>query len=501
MKARTLPSVLLAALFAAHGMADPAETSRDIRLPLNDSHWKNVQSYIEPVPDADYRHASAAAYEAFRDLKFGIRVHWGLYSIWNYTTESWPFLKEPDPRRAEYERLYRTWNPQGFNADEWMDLFQSAGARFFTFTTKHHDGFSMFDTHTRVHERVDWDTRRIEPCDLAYSIMETPFHRDVVRELTDAAHARGIKIDLYFSLPDWYDVDFRPYNYHPVQIPDLAEFAPNEVGKLRSKFGRQTPLMAPDPTPAEMDRMMARVRGQLTELLTQYGKIDMIGLDQWLGPKVWPQLKGIIKDLRKIQPDVMFRARGIGNYGDYFTPERFIPATKEETGMPWFVIYPLARGFSYDPDPSEYKGARWIVHSLADIIAKGGNLEVGIGPDASGRFHPVAIQQLHEAGAWIKDHAEAIYSTRPRPGTLWKEGDNIRYTRSKDGRTIYAFLLDWPGRRLTLRTVQMGPHSTATLLGRAGTLPFQTDGSGVTIDLGSDAPPSPSLAYVVRIDR
>ena len=105
--------------------------------------------------------------------------------------------------------------------------------------------------------------------------------------------------------------------------------------------------MSPDPTPAEEIRMLERHRTQLTELLTNYGKIDMMCLDMWLGGKVWPQMRETMLELRKIQPDVMFRARGIGNYGDYYTPEGFVPGSKENTDMPWFVIYPLGRGFSY----------------------------------------------------------------------------------------------------------------------------------------------------------
>jgi alpha-L-fucosidase len=480
-----------------------SDEGRDIRLPAGETHLRQVASYVEAVPDADYRHASSAAYEAFRDLKFGVRVHWGLYSIWGFKKESWPFLMLDDPKREEYQRLSASWNPSGFDAEAWMRLFEGAGARFFTFTTKHHDGFSLFDTRTRVRRRVNWsgpDGRALEDCDLAYSIMETPFHRDVVGELTAAAHAHGLKIDLYFSLPDWYDADFRPYNFHPVQIPDAAAWAPNEVGKLRPKFGSQAPFLAPDPTPAEINRMMGRLHDQLVELLTHYGRIDMIGLDQWLGPKVWPQLKATVKELRRIQPDVMLRARGIGNYGDYFTPERYVPTGKENTGMPWFVIYPLGQGFSYDSDADDYKGARWIVDTLADTIAKGGNLEIGVGPDGQGRFHPAAIQQMLEAGAWIRAHGKAIYGTRARPGALWREGRNVRFTRSKDGRTVYAFLLQRPGRELSLSTVGMGATTRVSILG-GRQLAARAAGSGMTIDLGGEQPPAPELATVVEIDE
>ena len=138
----------------------------------------------------------------------------------------------------------------------------------FAFTAKHHEGFSMFDTQTRVKRRVNWTAPggpALEDCDLAYSIMETPFHRDVVKELCDAAHKHGVKIDLYFSNPDWYDADFRPYGYHPVTIPD-ATAHPDLYGHAPITERRGAIYtIAPDPTPDEEARMNARHRQQLTE--------------------------------------------------------------------------------------------------------------------------------------------------------------------------------------------------------------------------------------------
>jgi alpha-L-fucosidase len=284
--------------------------------------------------------------------------------------------------------------------------------------------------------------------------MDTPFHRDVVKELCDAAHRHGIAIDLYFSNPDWYDADFRPYGYHPVSVANQPPM-PSDMGQN----GPNNLHNAPDPTPEEKARMIARHRQQLTELLSNYGKIDMICLDNWLGQDVWPQTRETLMALRKIQPDVMFRARGIGNYGDYYTPEGFTPGGKANTDMPWFEIFPLGSSFSYEADASKYKGGGWIVKTLVDIVAKGGNFMVGIGPDANGRFHPQAIENLQEAGAWLKVNGEGIYATRPREGDLWKEGNDIRFTQTKDHRTVYAFSLKWPGTTLTLKSIQPQPGS------------------------------------------
>ncbi|MFT3705573.1 MAG: alpha-L-fucosidase [Agriterribacter sp.] len=292
--------------------------------------------------------------------------------------------------------------------------------------------------------------------------METPFKRDVVKELCDAAHTHNIKIDLYFSHPDWYDADFRPYNYHPLQTED-AKNNPTKYGDENMFKDSKTKIMSPEPTAEERQRMIARHREQIKELLSNYGKIDMMCLDQWFGSDVWPDLKQTIKMARAIQPDVMFRCRGIGNYGDYYTPEGFVPGSKENTNMPWMVIYPLASSFSYDKDAANYKGTKWIIDNLVDAVAKGGNFMVGIGPDGNGKFHPKAVEQLEEAGDWLKVNGEGIYATRAVE--KWKEGKNLRFTTTKDKKYRYAFTLVWPGKQMLITTVKPRKGSEVYMLG------------------------------------
>jgi alpha-L-fucosidase len=492
-------------------LASPARPADDeIRLPSTDAHFAPVRDYVEAVPEADYSHAPPAAVEAFKDIKYGVRIHWGLYSARFAGGESWPFLDLPFEAKQDYQSAYKTWNPTGFDAEQWMKLFRENGLRMFAFTSKHHDGFSMFDTRTRVTRRVNWTAAggpRLEKCSLAYSIAETPFGRDVVGELCAAARRHGIRIDLYFSHPDWYDADFRPYGFSPITAPGATK-RPELYGRAAvTQRARDFFFTAPDPTAAEEARMMARHRGQLVELLTRYGRIDMLCLDMWLGARVWPQLRDTIKLIRTLQPGVMLRARGIGNYGDYYTPEGFVPGSKENTGMPWFVIYPLGRSFSYEPDPARHKGGGWIIRNLVDAVAKGGGFMVGIGPDSEGRFHPAAIANLREAGAWLAVNGEAIYDTRPRDADLWREGDHILFTRSKDDRRVYAITDEWPGTALTLRTVRAEEGSAVTLLGRPEPLEWTQDVRGLSIRLPAPLadparrPSGPAWAFRIHTSR
>ncbi len=442
-----------------------------VKLPATDVHYRRVKPYIEDTPNPDYRQASDAARAAFRQMKYGVRIHWGVYAMLDYgCNASWPLVRADsghpmlnNEQRQAYQEFYRRFNPTNFNADGWMDLFQTNGIKVVAFTTKHHDGFSMFDTHTHVARRVNWTAPggpKIEECDLAYSIMESPYHQDIVKQVTDAAHRHNLKIDLYFSHPDWYDADFRPFADHP--LPDRVD---------RSQH------------PDQWNHFVMRHRQQLTELLTQYGKIDLMCLDQYFDATAWLDLRETMKIIRRIQPDVMFRCRGIGNYGDYYTPEGFVPGAKENTDMPWMVIYPLAAGgvWSYEPDASKYKDGAWIVTNLVDTVAKGGNFMVGVGPDATGLFHPKAIAALQYAGAWLRTNGEAIFNTHPLPGTGWKEGDNLRFTQSDSGPAIYAIAMHWPGDELALGSVKLPPGSRVTMLGDGNALSWHADAARGTV--------------------
>jgi alpha-L-fucosidase len=191
----------------------------------------------------------------------------------------------------------------------------------------------------------------------------------------------------------------------------------------------------------------------------------------------------LLIDVRKIQPDVIFRARGVGNYADYMTPEDIIPGGPDASSFPWFVIHRLSRYFAFDPDGSEYKSGEWIVRMLIDVVAKGGNLMVSYGPDANGNFHPKAIEALEDAGAWLKVNGEGIFGTRPRDGDTWREGAEIFLTRSKDRRFVYAFITHLHGSMIRLHTVNPRPRSIIRMLGVDRPLTWSQEGNQLTINL------------------
>lgn len=420
------------------------------RKPKGTWEHQDVVAYVESIPDADYERASQKAYDAFRDIKFAVRIHWGPYSMTDLAHESWPFLAMSHEDKQAYQQLYHSFNPKGFDSERWMELFKKSGIQCFAFTTKHHDGFSMYHTKTKVKKRVNWTAEggpAIEDCDLHYSVEETPFGRDIVKELCDSARRHGIKIDLYYSHPDWYDADFRPYAYSPMLTTDLEDqAAPHELepDNFYYQHGKQRDVF-PAADKEARRRMMTRHREQLLELVQNYGEIDMVCLDQWLGHEVWPELRQTLKAVRKAAPDVMLRARGIGNYGDYHTPEGVVPGSPENTNMPWMCIYPLGSTFSYDSSAEHYKGTGWMIKNLIDCVAKGGGFMVGIGPDANGCFHPEAERQLLETGKWLEVNGEAIYGAGAREGRLYRDGNKlVRYTCGKDGKTLYACMLERP---------------------------------------------------------
>ncbi len=399
-------------------MAQPDADGRIITGRVGSNYWNK---FMENADLSDYHHASPEAVEAFKDMKFGLRIHWGIYSF-VHGQESWviPKVFKNEPEIMEwYHNLYQGWYPDAFDANKWMQMAKDWGFTFFVFTTKHHEGFSLYDTKYKITNKLAFvgpDKGEIVPFGKYYSVMETPFKRDITREIVDAGRKKGLKIGLYYSNPDWFDADFR------FRKPDADQ------------------SFTPEKNPEEFARFRERHAGQIKELLSNYGKIDMLSLDLNMPEICWPHMQQTARMSRELQPDVMIRWRGIGNYGDYQTPENVIPGDADLGTMPWQVIHTLSKRdiFSYEPDETQLRDGKWIIETLVDIVAKGGNFMVGVGPDIRGNWHPKVIEALNFSGNWLKTYGEAIYGTRPCE--VYGEGPVKEHEKASDKQNREEYL-------------------------------------------------------------
>lgn len=414
--------------------------------------------------DPDFKHASPDAYEAWRDRKFGMRIHWGVYSVLGLDA-SWPTYKASDEFHRIYNTLWQVFNPTDFDAEQWADLAERSGFKYFVFTAKHCDGFSMYDTNTKVKafRRAPKTSGHvpgvgeIEECRIHYSIMDGPFKRDITKEVIDAFGKRGMGIGLYYTNSDWFDWDARWESRHQNYDPEYTK----------------------ESDPEGYARAVARQREQLRELSTKYGPVDQFGFDCGWPKELWPDMVDIIKMVRKLQPNALFRHRGLGPYGDYQTPEHWTPTSGDDTRLnkPWQAIEMLGTRWAYQPN-DQYKSKEWILGTLIDCCAKGGNFMVGISPTASGTFPQETIDRLLWVGKWLEVNGEGIYGTRP--WEHYKE-ENTLFTRSKDNKYVYAVSQKWPGNTFRSKLLRAKPESKIYMLGFDSPLKWRQNGNELVI--------------------
>ncbi|MEX2680749.1 MAG: alpha-L-fucosidase [Candidatus Sigynarchaeota archaeon] len=422
--------------------------------------------------DKDYQFCSDAGREKFLDMKVGLMVHFGLYT-WLGVTESWSAYAREAPSWFfdVYYTLWQVWNPVLFDAEEWAQLVKRAGFQFIQVTAKHCEGFALWDTKAKVRvpkrigSKAQWAVYPQEEKEvyINYSVMDTPFKRDIIKELSQAFRKHELGFGLYYSHWDWEDPNFRWDEGNRCFDPAYNE----------------------KDNPEEWKAMIERERTHLTELFSNYGPIDQVFFDTtWFG-LAWPEFKKMIKDLRKLQPDCMFSDRGLGPYGDFTSPERWIPtgagsADPRVRNRIWQVCDPIGTHWSYVPD-EVYKSKETLLHNLIDIVAKGGTLVFDQGPMPSGRFPQEAIDLLETIGRWLKVNGEAIYATRPYK--TYKEGDNVYYTRSKDNKHVYAIHIGWPFPRVVLKNVVAKEGSEIFLLGIAEPVPWHEEKDALVIEV------------------
>ncbi len=401
----------------------------------------------------------------WQDQKFGVLMHWGLYSVpgivesWSICSEDEDWIpRNPNMTYGDYKKWY--WglkdqlNPVKFNPDEWADLMKKAGMKYMIFTTKHHDGFCMYDT-----KYTD------------FSIAHGPFadnpRMNIAKEVFDAYRKKDFMIGCYFSKPDWhsqwfwnsyYDTPNRRINYKKKQHPDWWQ--------NYRKF----------------------TQNQLNELTTDYGNIDILWLDGgWItGEEVG--LDTVLVEARKRNPGMLSVDRTIrGKNENYQTPERGIPATQQN--IPWESNIPLSNDWGWTPN-APFKSSEKVIALLSEIVAKGGCFVLGVGPKYDGTIEPAVAERLLKIGKWLDTNGEAIYSTVTTPhyndGKVW-------FTANKDGKTLYAIYTPEDGEQLpqTITWTVNNPKGKVVLLQTGKKVKCTKKGDNITVTVPKDAANEP----------
>jgi len=437
--------------------------------------------------------------DAWQDLKFGLFMHWGLYSQWGIEA-SWSLCSEDmgwNPRqkgrfqnyehyKEDYRNLRRAFNPTEFNPARWARAAKAAGMRYVVLTTKHHDGFCMFDTETT---------------DFKITSAECPFHADpranITKQTFDAFRAEGFMVGAYFSKADWNCEDYwwpyfatpdRHVNYDPAKYP--------ERWKRFKKFTFR----------------------QIEELMTGVGAVDILWLDggwvrpisnipkrfeDWARKDDWNQdidVEKISRMARGHQPGLIIVDRTVaGKFENYVTPEGRVP--DEPIGVPWEACMTMSTGqWAFAPG-QDFLPARRLIHTLVDIVSKGGNLLLNIGPSPQGEWPDTAYKRLEEIGAWMSVNGEAIYETEfVAP---FQDG-KVRVTRKSASEAVYAiYLADEhevrPPERIRLTTVRPKAGAVVTMLGVEGELKWETSDTGCTIEIPAPVRNKPPCEYAWTI--
>lgn len=343
----------------------------------------------------------------FKEAKLGIFLHWGIYAV-EGTIESWPFYNE-ELSYEQYMKQADKFTADRYDPKAWAKLFKRAGARYAVMTSKHHDGFALFDT--------KWSELN--------AVKMSPAGRDLVGPYCDALRDEDLKVGIYFSHLDWSHPDYasvtqRESNGHP----DLSN---NRYG-----FSQKSDFEA-------WERYIQFHRGQLKELSMNYGPIDLLWFDgDWdRGDEYW-RMKQLSDELHSYNPNIVLNERMKG-HGDFMTPEQGVPIIAPEG--PWEFCMTINDSWGHRESDTNFKSVRQIIRTFAECIGMGGNLLLGFGPRADGSIDERHERVLLELGEWISKHEEAVYSTTRGlpPGHVYGAT-----TLSEDHCVLYVFLFDRP---------------------------------------------------------
>ncbi len=421
--------------------------------------------------------------------KFGLFLHWGLYSQaageWNghrYKGNE-HFMIYEKLSLKEYARLADDFNPQQFNAEQWVLAAKNAGMKYIVITTKHHDGFAMYNS----------------PCNEYNIVKKTPFKRDPLKELAEACKKHAMKLGFYYSLGrDWQDPDV------PTNWP--------------TRGGRSNVVDYPDEDAKDISKYFERkVKPQIKELLTQYGPVAVLWFDT---PELITknQSDELLQMIRGLQPDCIVNNR-IGNgLGDYKVSEQQIASVKNT--QPWESCITLSKGWGYNKYDTAFKSPELVIRQLVEVVSKGGNLLLNVGPTGQGVFPAPAVERLKSIGEWMKINKEAIYNTTPwvitsenvSDATLSNvvvhdaEGDvtskvilpDIYFTAN--GKTIYAIARSWKESVIAVQSLAKGKYGVQSveLLGTKKKIEWKQTNEALMVMMPAQLPASIPV-YVFKV--
>lgn len=391
----------------------------------------------------------------FEDARFGMFIHWGLYAV--HAKGEWhsSIAKVPPERYSQY---FETFNPIDYDPKAWARMAKNAGMKYAVLTTKHHEGFCLFDS-----AYTD------------YKATNTPAKRDLVREYVEAFREEGIRVGLYYSLVDWHHPDYPAYHdpFHP----------------LRGDPRRKDEC-------CNFDRYLEYMHNQVRELCTNYGKIDLLwfdfSYDEFCG-EGW-RAKELVEMVRSLQPDVLINSRleasggSLGTLltnspspwsGDFANPEQVVPPMPlmrpDGTNVCWEACQTMNNSFGYTDADRNFKSTKTCIHQLVNCVSKNGNYLLNVGPDARGNIPPKSQKILEEIGDWMNLNSESIYGCHATSMDI--ESFGCRVT-SKDN-VVYLHVMEQPVGPLALTGIQNSQIKTASFLATGAEAEVLTSGWAV----------------------
>ncbi len=395
------------------------------------------------------------------DARFGMFIHWGLYAL--PARHEWVKHNER-LTNEQYQNYFEEFNPVNYDPVKWAKAAKQAGMKYAVLTSKHHEGFCLFDS-----KLTD------------YKSTNTPIKRDLVKEFVDAFRAEGLKVGFYYSLIDWHHPDFIIDRVHPQRVTSSAEYETLNKGK-------------------DMNRYRTYLHDQIKELLTNYGKIDILWLDfsypgeNGKGRDDWGAIE-LIKMVRKLQPGIIIDNRlDLNDYEDGYdfeTPEQVSPSKLAEyKGKYWETCQTFSGSWGYYRDESSWKTQRQLLDLLITSTANGGNLLLNVGPTAKGEFDYRATEAIEKIGYWMQANSESIYNCTYAPDEFGiPENIDARLTYNPERRRLYLHLFDYSsGGKIRLKGYK-DKIKYAQLLNDNSEIRYQSNDNDIIFELPTQKPP------------